>query len=86
MHVYLKASTDPPFDHLEIYPDVEDRSPSTEIDSLLRKPTRRREVEKSLLRKLDLRVAFLVLVYMTNYVSDVSYLLTLRTLIKVPRW
>lgn len=30
---------------------------------------RRREIEKALLRKLDLRTAFLILVYVMNYVS-----------------
>lgn len=31
---------------------------------------RRRKIEKTLLRKLDLRSAFLVLVYIMNYVSE----------------
>ena len=58
-------------DLLEVYPDVEDRSPSEsmETDPLLGNPQKRRELEKSLLRKLDLRAAFLVLLYMINYAS-----------------
>ncbi|KIM68559.1 hypothetical protein SCLCIDRAFT_1208742 [Scleroderma citrinum Foug A] len=33
-------------------------------------PERRRQVEKKLLQKLDQRVAFLVLVYIMNYVTS----------------
>lgn len=35
-------------------------------------PERRRQVEKKLLQKLDQRVAFLVLVYIMNYVTSLS--------------
>lgn len=51
----------------EIYPDVEEYTPtSVGADSEL---DRRREVERRLLRKLDLRVGFLVLVYIMNYMD-----------------
>ena len=72
MRVSPKASTDPPFDHLEGFPDLEDRSPSTETDPLLGSAQRRREVEKSLVRKLDLKTAFLVFVYTIEIVSSKS--------------
>ncbi|KAI6113703.1 MFS general substrate transporter [Pisolithus thermaeus] len=51
----------------EIYPDVEEYTP-TLVDADP-EPNRRREVERKLLRKLDLRVWFLVLVYIMNYMD-----------------
>ncbi|KAI6119369.1 MFS general substrate transporter [Pisolithus croceorrhizus] len=48
----------------DICPDVEECAP-TLVDADL-EPNRRREVERKLLRKLDLRVWFLVLVYIMN--------------------
>ncbi|KAI6119372.1 sugar transporter [Pisolithus croceorrhizus] len=53
--------------NIEIYPDVEEHAPAlVDADP---EPDWRREVEKELLRKLDLRVGFLVLGYIMNFVS-----------------
>ncbi|KAL4081844.1 Anion:Cation symporter family protein [Scleroderma yunnanense] len=61
-------------DDSETYSDVEhynssdpdiDHPDTAEFDD----PERRRQIEKGLLRKLDLRVAFLVLVYIMNYMD-----------------
>ncbi|KAI6113705.1 MFS general substrate transporter [Pisolithus croceorrhizus] len=51
----------------EIYPDVEEHTPVlVDVDP---EPDRKREVEKKLLRKLDLRVGFLVLGYIMNFMD-----------------
>lgn len=40
-------------------------------------PERRRQIEKKLLRKLDLRVCFLVLVHVMNYVTSFGFFILL---------
>jgi len=72
-----RASTDQLLGHPEIDPDVEECRVSTDTD-LLGDSHKQHELEKRLLRKLDLRVAFLTLVYMINYVSSNSPALHLK--------
>ena len=66
--------------HPDSYPDeVEECGASTDTDLLLGDPHKQRELEKGLLRKLDLRVAFLALLHSINYVSSTSLTIHLKT-------
>lgn len=78
MDISQRASTDQLLGHPEICPDVEECRVPADTDPLLCELQKRRELEKRLLRKLDLRVAFLVLVYMIDYVSSKSPALHLK--------
>lgn len=63
-----RASTEQLLGDAEICPHAEDRRVSRDY-SFLGASHERRELEKTLLRKLDLRIAFLVVVSIMNYVS-----------------
>ncbi|KAL4071122.1 major facilitator superfamily domain-containing protein [Scleroderma yunnanense] len=58
-----RASTDRLLGDVETYPDVIEHNTSTDI------PESQKHIEKSLLRKLDLRTFFLVFVYIMNHVD-----------------
>ena len=49
-------------------------------------PERRRQIEKKLLRKLDLRVGFLVLVHVMNYVASFGFFILLLGNLPGSRW
>ena len=71
-----QASTDRLLGDVEINPDIEEYGTSMHIrhhpDTVLGGSERRRQVEKKLLRKLDYRLTFLLLVYIMNCVSFLS--------------
>lgn len=78
-----RMSTDQLLGNIEIEPDIEgyrtltstDQHPNAVFDG----PERKKQVEKKLLRKLDYRVTFLLLVYILNYVSLVVPSQTFRS-------
>ena len=84
MQMSPRASTEQLLDDTEMHPHVEDCRASTGSDSSFGGSHKRRELEKRLLRKLDMRVAFLVIVFITNFVSLKT--LVYGTLIGIPRW
>jgi len=55
-------------------------------DAAFGSPERRRQTEKKLLQKLDLRVAFLVLVYIMNYVTSLGSFIFPAGNLPEPRW
>jgi len=67
----LRASTDWLLCDVEINPGVEESCCTNSFDSC---PERRRQIETRLLRKLDMRASFLLLVYLMNIVSFPSIL------------
>ena len=86
-----RVSTDQLLGNIEIDPDVEGYGTSVDTgqhtDTVSGGPERRRQVEKKLLRKLDCRVAFLLLVYIVNFVSFLgSFLAIPNNLPWNPRW
>jgi len=73
MNTSPRAPTERLLGHPDTYPDeVEECRASTDTDLLLGDPHMQRKLEKRLLRKLDLRVAFLALLHSINYVSSTS--------------
>jgi len=69
MQMSPRASTEQLLGDTDIHPRVEDCRASTDTDSSFGDSLKRHELEKRLLRKLDLRVAFLVIVFIMNFVS-----------------
>lgn len=67
-----------------MYSDVEECRSSTATELFLG-DSHQRELEKSLLRKLDLRVAFLVLLHSINSVSQMSFPIYTGILIRALR-
>jgi len=73
-----RASTDRLLGDVDINPDIEEYSRSPDIntfDAVLGSPEKRRQIEKGLLWKLDLRLSFLILVSLMNYVSSPCFLI-----------
>jgi len=67
----LRVSTDQLLGNTEIDEGYgTSRDTHQHADAVFGGPERRRQVEKKLLRKLDHRVAFLLLVYIVNFVSS----------------
>ena len=64
-----RASADRLLCDVEINPGMEESRHTNSFDSC---PERRRQIEKRLLQKLDLRVSFLLLVWLINIVSSPS--------------
>ena len=64
---------------IDINPGVEEYSRSPDINTFhaiaLGSPERRRQIEKRLLWKLDLRLSFLILVSLMNYVGSPYFLI-----------
>ena len=71
MDISARASTEQLLGHPEISSDGDECLPPTDTDLFFIAP-HERELEKKLLRKLDLRVAFFVLLHSINYVSQLS--------------
>ncbi|KAL4071093.1 major facilitator superfamily domain-containing protein [Scleroderma yunnanense] len=69
MHSSARTSTERLLDDTETYPDIEEYGACVDADTLFDDPPTSRELEKRLLRKLDLRVAFLVLVFIVNFMD-----------------
>ena len=65
----LRASTDRLLGDIEIHHGADVSSGIDHPDACSGCPEKRKRLEKGLLRKLDLRVFFLVLVALINYVS-----------------
>lgn len=65
----LRASTDRLLGDIEIHHGADVSSDIAHPDDCFGGPEKRKRVEQELLRKLDLRVFFLVLVALINYVS-----------------
>jgi len=72
-----QASTDRLLGDVGINPDFEEYGTSMHTDqhpdTVFGGSERRRQVEKKLLRKLDYRLTFLLLIYIMNYVSFPSF-------------
>ncbi|KAL4071150.1 major facilitator superfamily domain-containing protein [Scleroderma yunnanense] len=70
-----RVSTDRLLGDVEIHADVQEYtrpSDANSFDAGFGGPEGRRQVEKSLLRKLDLRLSFLVLVFLMNHVDRIN--------------
>lgn len=79
----LRASTDRLLGDIEIHHGADVSSDIAHPDDCFGGPEKRKRVEQELLRKLDLRVFFLVLVALINYVSPlVSLALSQKTYAK----
>ena len=73
-----RASTDRLLGDVDINPDIEQYGSSPDIntfDAVLGSPERRRQIEKRLLWKLDLRLSFLIIVSLMNYVGSPCFLI-----------
>ena len=73
-----RASTDRLLGDVDINPDIEQYGSSPDIntfDAVLGSPERRRQIEKRLLWKLNLRLSFLIIVSLMNYVGSPCFLI-----------
>ena len=73
-----RASTDRLLGDVDINPDCEQYSSSADINTfnaVLGNPERRRQIERRLLWKLDLRLSFLILVSLMNFVGSLCFLI-----------